>query len=94
MSIADVTVDLQKTNSNIVRGILDNVYRVNTGLRIANLSILRNARDLIDNPIGGVIDSPDPTAVSVIPQPGNFYGDWVTPNLTGQIKGAPGTRYW
>lgn len=70
MSIADVTVDLQKTNSNIVRGILDNVYRVNTGLRIANLSILRNARDLIDNPIGGVIDSPDPTAVSVIPQPG------------------------
>jgi uncharacterized protein (DUF427 family) len=32
--------------------------------------------------------------VQVIPQPGNFYGGWVTPNLTGQIKGAPGTRHW
>lgn len=30
----------------------------------------------------------------VIPQPGNFYGGWVTPNLDGQIKGAPGTRHW
>ena len=30
----------------------------------------------------------------VIPQPGNFYGGWVTPNLDGQIKGAPGTNYW
>jgi len=29
----------------------------------------------------------------VIPQPGNFYGGWVTPNLDGQIKGAPGTRH-
>jgi uncharacterized protein (DUF427 family) len=30
----------------------------------------------------------------VIPQPGNFYGGWVTPNLDGQIKGAPGTQHW
>lgn len=30
----------------------------------------------------------------VIPQPGNFYGGWVTPNLEGRIKGAPGTEYW
>ncbi|WP_422176417.1 DUF427 domain-containing protein [Aestuariivita sp.] len=30
----------------------------------------------------------------VIPQPGEFYGGWVTPNLTGRIKGAPGTRHW
>lgn len=30
----------------------------------------------------------------VIPQPGSFYGGWVTPNLDGQIKGAPGTRHW
>ncbi|WP_028672293.1 DUF427 domain-containing protein [Saccharospirillum impatiens] len=30
----------------------------------------------------------------VIPQPGDFYGGWVTPNLEGQIKGAPGTRHW
>ncbi len=32
--------------------------------------------------------------VQVIPQPGDFYGGWVTPNLTGRIKGAPGTRHW
>jgi uncharacterized protein (DUF427 family) len=30
----------------------------------------------------------------VIPQPGDFYGGWVTPNLDGQIKGAPGTKHW
>ena len=30
----------------------------------------------------------------VIPQPGNFYGGWVTPNLKGKIKGAPGTQHW
>ena len=30
----------------------------------------------------------------VIPQPGDFYGGWVTPNLDGQIKGAPGTNHW
>lgn len=30
----------------------------------------------------------------VLPQPGDFYGGWVTPNLQGQIKGAPGTRHW
>jgi len=30
----------------------------------------------------------------VIPQPGDFYGGWVTPNLDGKIKGAPGTLHW
>lgn len=30
----------------------------------------------------------------VVPQPGDFYGGWVTPNLDGQIKGAPGTQHW
>ena len=32
--------------------------------------------------------------VQVTPQPGNFYGGWVTPNLQGTVKGAPGTRHW
>ncbi len=32
--------------------------------------------------------------VEVIPQPGDFYGGWVTPNLTGRIKGPPGTEFW
>lgn len=28
------------------------------------------------------------------PQPGGFYGGWVTPNLSGTVKGAPGTEWW
>jgi uncharacterized protein (DUF427 family) len=27
-------------------------------------------------------------------QPGDFYGGWVTPNLRGPFKGAPGTSGW
>ncbi|MEO0524932.1 MAG: DUF427 domain-containing protein [Pseudomonadota bacterium] len=30
----------------------------------------------------------------VIPQPGDFYGGWVTANLQGHIKGIPGTEHW
>lgn len=30
----------------------------------------------------------------VIPQPGDFYGGWVTDNLRGRIKGAAGTEHW
>ncbi|MEJ6390557.1 DUF427 domain-containing protein [Gymnodinialimonas ulvae] len=33
-------------------------------------------------------------AIKVQPQPGDFYGGWVTPNLTGRIKGAVGTLHW
>ena len=32
--------------------------------------------------------------VDVVAQPGNFYGGWVTPNITGPVKGAPGTTHW
>ena len=32
--------------------------------------------------------------IAVEPQPGNFYGGWVTPNLRGTVKGAPGTEGW
>jgi uncharacterized protein (DUF427 family) len=28
------------------------------------------------------------------PQPGGFYGGWVTSWITGPIKGAPGTTHW
>ena len=30
----------------------------------------------------------------VVPQPGMFYGGWITPELTGPFKGAPGTGHW
>ncbi len=28
------------------------------------------------------------------PQPGRFYGGWVTPNIVGPIKGEPGSEFW
>jgi uncharacterized protein (DUF427 family) len=32
--------------------------------------------------------------MQVTPQPGDFYGGWVTPNLDGIVKGGPGTEGW
>lgn len=31
---------------------------------------------------------------TVRPQPGDFYGGWHTSNLSGIVKGGPGTRHW
>jgi uncharacterized protein (DUF427 family) len=28
------------------------------------------------------------------PQPGGFYGGWITSEFEGPFKGAPGTEYW
>ncbi len=42
----------------------------------------------------GLMDEAWVGDLRVIPQPGDFYGGWVTPNLYGQIKGAPGTKHW
>ena len=30
----------------------------------------------------------------VVPQEGDFYGGWITSDLRGPFKGAPGTRGW
>ncbi len=30
----------------------------------------------------------------VQPQPGSFYGGWITSRVTGPFKGAPGTSGW
>ncbi len=32
--------------------------------------------------------------VAVIPQPGNFYGGWITPGIIGPFKGGPGSLGW
>jgi len=32
--------------------------------------------------------------VKVEAQEGDFYGGWITPNILGPFKGAPGTRGW
>jgi uncharacterized protein (DUF427 family) len=31
---------------------------------------------------------------TVRPQPGRFYGGWITPDIVGPFKGAPGTEFW
>jgi uncharacterized protein (DUF427 family) len=30
----------------------------------------------------------------VTPQPGNFYGGWITKNIVGPFKGESGTMFW
>lgn len=30
----------------------------------------------------------------VTPQPGNFYGGWITSDVVGPYKGPPGTAFW
>lgn len=30
----------------------------------------------------------------VMPQPGGFYGGWITSDLAGPFKGLPGSRFW
>jgi hypothetical protein len=30
----------------------------------------------------------------VVPQPGDFYGGWITSHVKGPFKGAPGTMGW
>ena len=42
----------------------------------------------------GLMDEAWVGDLRVIPQPGDFYGGWITPNLDGRIKGAAGTMRW
>lgn len=30
----------------------------------------------------------------VVPQPGGFYGGWITPDLSGPFKGGPNSSHW
>lgn len=30
----------------------------------------------------------------VFPQPGGFYGGWITPDVVGPFKGGPGSMGW
>ncbi|MEM8570388.1 MAG: DUF427 domain-containing protein [Pseudomonadota bacterium] len=41
-----------------------------------------------------VLDEAHVAGLAVVPQPGDFYGGWVTENLTGTVKGGPGTMGW
>lgn len=32
--------------------------------------------------------------VEVVPQPGEYYGGWITPDIVGPFKGVPGSERW
>jgi uncharacterized protein (DUF427 family) len=42
----------------------------------------------------GPLDRASVGGMVVTPQPGGFYGGWITPNLRGPFKGGPGTAGW
>lgn len=65
LSLADVLVDIQKSQSSLKRSVIDNSFMTNTTRWLANLSLVRNPRDLIDNKVGAVIDvnAMDPSSV-------------------------------
>jgi uncharacterized protein (DUF427 family) len=42
----------------------------------------------------GAMDSCTLDGERVRPQPGGFYGGWITSRVVGPFKGDPGTRFW
>mgnify|MGYP001419352937 CR=1 FL=1 len=69
LSLADQLFDIQKSRSTLQRLIIDNQAMANTSRVVANLSMVKNPRELVDNNIGGVINAADPTAVVPMPTP-------------------------
>ena len=81
MSLADVLVDLQKTMSSLKRGVVDHLMLTTTSRWVANLSLVKNPRDLLDNRVGAVVDVMSPNPESVVrPLP--------TPQLNGNVYTA------
>lgn len=42
----------------------------------------------------GPMDRVEVDGEAVTPQPGGFYGGWITRGITGPFKGVPGSRGW
>lgn len=42
----------------------------------------------------GQMDRVEVDGEAVTPQPGGFYGGWITPEVTGPFKGTPGSLGW
>ncbi|MGQ0626159.1 MAG: DUF427 domain-containing protein [Sporichthyaceae bacterium] len=42
----------------------------------------------------GPFESVTLDGVAVTPQPGGFYGGWITPEVCGPFKGGPGSTFW
>jgi hypothetical protein len=81
MSLADQLCDLQKTMSSLKRGVVDHLMLTTTSRWVANLSLVKNPRDLLDNRVGAVVDVMSPNPESVVrPLP--------TPQLNGNVYTA------
>ncbi len=55
---AETLVDIQETNSDIKRQMVDHLARVNSQRMVGDLQVIRNPMDLIENHVGSVIDAP------------------------------------
>ncbi len=42
----------------------------------------------------GRVDACSVGDAPVVPQPGGYYGGWITPEITGPFKGEPGSERW
>lgn len=42
----------------------------------------------------GAVDLCSVDGEVVVPQPGDFYGGWITSRVVGPFKGIPGSRFW
>ncbi|GAA1960797.1 DUF427 domain-containing protein [Agromyces allii] len=42
----------------------------------------------------GLVDTCTVDGETVVPQPGGFYGGWITSNVVGPFKGGPGSMGW
>lgn len=71
MCPADTLKTIQRTNSNLIRGAVDHLYRSNNPVKLADLSgsSIKNPQDVINNPPGLVIDTSDPNSVTSLQQP-------------------------
>lgn len=56
----------------------------------ANFAILRDHIAFYAQPFDSCLVDGE----RVTPQPGGFYGGWITSDLSGPFKGVPGSRFW
>ena len=44
--------------------------------------------------MAGLVDRCTVNGETVVPQPGGFYGGWITGTVVGPFKGGPGSLGW
>jgi hypothetical protein len=55
----------------------------------ADFAIIRSHLSFYPGRVECIVDG-----VRVLPQPGGFYGGWITPEVVGPFKGEPGSSGW